>query len=353
MIPVHQYIDRDTGRICDEKLIADKWVQWLYGHTREKAPMLFKALTSMQTSQWLAFLQFDMPQQSRPAKIRKIIRDLNIDPDECLSPLNELDTARKLFERKIKYWLCRPLPEGRQTIVAPADAKALVGALDTRQDLFIKEKFFSYEELLGRWQTHSLNAFEDGDYAVFRLTPDKYHYNHMPVSGIVLDFYTIDGDCHSCNPAAVVAEVTPFSKNRRVVTIIDTDVTGGTHVGLVAMVEVVALMIGEIVQAYSHHYYNHPQPMTLGMYVKKGQPKSLFRPGSSVVVLFFQKNRMVFDADLSANAGRAEVKSRFSQGFEQPLVETDVQVRSSIGTSSETAEDQSLKVLEKLNSCSI
>lgn len=342
MMHVHQYIDRDTGRICDEKLIADKWVQWLYGHAREKAPALFKALTSMQMSQWLAFLQFDMPQQRCPAKMRKIIHALNIDPEECLSPLSEMDTARKLFERKIKYWVCRPLPEGRPAIVAPADAKAIVGSLDKCQNLFIKEKFFSYKELLGRWQTPLIKAFDGGDYAVFRLTPDKYHYNHTPVSGDVIDFYAIDGDCHSCNPAAVVAEVTPFSKNKRVVTIIDTDVDRGTHVGLVAMVEVVALMIGDIVQAYSLHYYNHPQPMTPGMHVKKGQPKSLFRPGSSVVVLFFQKNRITFDADLAANACRQEVNSRFSQGFQQPLVETSVKVRSSIGASVETVEDQVL-----------
>jgi phosphatidylserine decarboxylase len=63
----------------------------------------------------------------------------------------------------------------------------------------------------------------------------------------------------------------------------------------------------------------------------KGQPKSLFRPGSSVVVLFFQKERMAFDTDLLANCCRPGVHSRFSQGFKQPLVETEVQVRSSIG----------------------
>jgi phosphatidylserine decarboxylase len=42
--------------------------------------------------------------------------------------------------------------------------------------------------------------------------------------------------------------VRPYSKNKRVVTIIDTDVEGGTGIGLVAMIEVVALMIGDIVQ---------------------------------------------------------------------------------------------------------
>ncbi len=60
-------------------------------------------------------------------------------------------------------------------------------------------------------------------------------------------------------PVAVINVVTPFSKNKRVVTIIDSDVPGGTGVGLVAMVEVVALMIGDVVQAYSETKYDSPK----------------------------------------------------------------------------------------------
>ena len=130
-----------------------------------------------------------------------------------------------------------------------------------------------------------------GDFAVFRLTPDKYHYNHTPVAGIVADIYEIAGGYHSCNPGAVVEIVTPYSKNKRVVTIIDTDVPDGTGVGLVAMVEVVALMIGEIVQCYSTERYDNPQPVTKGMFLAKGRPKSLYRPGSSTDVLIFQQGQ--------------------------------------------------------------
>lgn len=118
-----------------------------------------------------------------------------------------------------------------------------MGSLKQHHDFFIKEKFFAFEELLGPRQKKWLQAFRDESFAIFRLTPEKYHYNHLPVSGNVVDFYTIDGDYHSCNPAAVVAAVTPYSKNRRTVTIIDTDVPGGTQVGQVAMVEIVALML--------------------------------------------------------------------------------------------------------------
>lgn len=328
---IHQYINREDGRICDETLIADDWVQWLYGSGREKAPMIFKALTSARATQWLSFLNYDLPIHRHPVMINKLLHDLKIDLRECLIQAQGLNSARKVFERQIKYWQCRPMPLDKGTVLAPADARVLIGSWKRIRHLFIKEKFFSFKELLGFSRLHWHEALEDGDFAIFRLTPDKYHYNHLPVSGRVVDFYAIDGYYHSCNPAAVVAEVTPFSKNKRVVTVIDTDVPDGSGVGLVAMVEIVALMIGDIAQCYSEHRYDDPQSIRPGLFVRKGQPKSLYRPGSSVDVLFFQKGRVSFDSDLLANSRRTEVRSRYSQGFGQPLVETDVRVRSSIG----------------------
>ena len=114
--------------------------------------------------------------------------------------------------------------------------------------------------MIGTDKKKWLNEFSGGDFAIFRLTPDKYHYNHSPVNGKVIDIYEVDGHFHSCNPGAIVKIVTPYSKNRRVVTVIDTDIPGGSNVGLVAMIEVVALMIGEIEQCYSCLLYTSPSP---------------------------------------------------------------------------------------------
>jgi phosphatidylserine decarboxylase len=122
----------------------------------------------------------------------------------------------------------------------------------------------------------------------------------------------------------------PYSKNHRVVTVIDTDVPGGTRVGLVAMIEVVALMIGEIVQCYSESRYDHPQDVVPGMFVERGCPKSLFRPGSSTTVLVFEPGRVQFAPDLLANQSRPHAASRYALNFARPLVETDVRVRSPI-----------------------
>jgi len=72
-----------------------------------------------------------------------------------------------------------------------------------------------------------------------------------------------------------------------VVTIIDTDVEGGSYVGIVAMIEVVALMIGDIVQCYSGKEYE--KPAVLGMengLSKKGYAQESVSPGQLLLVVF-------------------------------------------------------------------
>lgn len=322
----HQYVDRRSGSIVDEPLFQDKMIKFIYSRAREKAPLIFKALTSARFSSLLGYINFDAPLLSRVSGTRNLASSLNLDLTECLEEQSSLDTPRKLFERKIRYWEVRPLDEDAD-VVSPADAKILVGSLRKNSVLFIKDKFFLYEELLGRQRRNWLKTFHDGDFAILRLTPDKYHYNHCPVSGVVVDIYSLDGCFNSCNPDAVISIASPYSKNRRVVTIIDTDVDGGSQVGPVAMIEVVAMMIGDIRQCYSDSAYDDPHPVRVGMFLKKGQPKSLFRPGSSTDVLIFASRRICFADDIIHNMFRSGC-SRFTHGFGQPLMETDLEVRS-------------------------
>lgn len=324
----HQYIRRDNGEVVTEQLLGDRMVQLLYHTVRENSTALFRLLTSSWSSGVLGAVNFDR-RLSNPVGFAT---RSGINLNECLDHPAILDTARKIFERRIRYRLCRPMPDDPDAVVSPADARVLVGSLQQQSLFFLKEKFFSYEELLGAKGRIWLDAFSNGDFAIFRLTPDKYHYNHTPVAGQVIDFYALDGVYHSCNPAAVVSVATPYSKNKRVVTVIDTDVEGGSKVGLVAMIEVVALMIGDIVQAYSSVEYNNPQQVGIGLFLEKGQPKSLYRPGSSTDILLFQPGRVRFADDLQLNQSRSGVTSRFSQGFGRTLVETDIKVRSLLAT---------------------
>ena len=204
----------------------------------------------------------------------------------------------------------------------------MLGSLRETSGLFLKGKFFAFPELLGGKGSRWTRRFADGDFAVFRLTPEKYHYTHVPVDGEVADFYAIQGRYHSCNPNAAVQLLTPYSKNRRVVTIVDTDQDGGAGIGYVAMIEVVALMVGQIEQRYSEEHYENPRPVAKGMFLRQGAPKAIFRPGSSTVVLLFQPGRIRFAADLLRNQQKPGVRSRYSTKFGLPVVETDVKVRS-------------------------
>ncbi len=328
----HQYIERITRQVNTEQFYGNQAVQFLYSNIREQSPWLFRKLTSARVSRILSYMNYSGILAEKMKNHLNVQSILNINREECVDPLDKMNTLRKIFERKIRYWQYRPMPNDPGAVVAPADSRMIFGSFTETSNLFIKGKFFDFEEMIGVNKRTWLTSFQDGDFAVFRLTPEKYHYNHTPVAGRVIDFYPIDGSYHACNPNAVVSVVTPFSKNKRVVTIIDTDVPGGTQAGLVAMIEVVALMIGDIVQCYSEKEYEKPLPVGTGLFLKRGMPKSLFRPGSSTVVLIFQKDRVRFADDITANMFYPDVESIFSQGFGKSLVETDVRVRSHIGT---------------------
>ncbi len=323
---LHQYVERSSKAIKTEHFLGDGPIRALYSTVREHAPTLFNLLTGKRASAVLAYLMYDFPL----ASLKKSgLQD--IDLTECVDP-NELTTLRKLFERKIRYWECRPLEGSQDSVVSPADSKVLLGSFREQSHLYVKEKFFTLSELLGAQKNEWIESFKDGDFAIFRLTPEKYHFNHTPVAGQVLDIYRISGEYHSCNPFALVAFASPYSKNERVITIIDTDVLHGAGAGLVAMIEVVALMVGDIVQCYSEDRYESPRQIEKGMFLKRGCPKSLYRPGSSTDILLFQKDRVRFSQDLIENLHRCDVQTRFARGLASPcLVETEVRVRSEIG----------------------
>jgi phosphatidylserine decarboxylase len=324
----HQYVLRRTGEVKAETLFGDRLVNAVYnGWT---PGLLYRALTSARMSAFLALLAFDRPLASPGFDPKRFIGKLGIDLSECRRP-ETLTTPRKIFERRIQYEKRRPMNPAPEVVVSPADARMLAGSFSEASGLFIKGRFFRFTDLVGREKDRWQRAFEDADWAVFRLTPDKYHYNHAPVSGRVLDIYTLPGGYAPCNPGAVMAADAPYSKNRRVATVIDTDVPDGTQAGLVAMIEIVALMIGDIVQCYSDEGYDAPRAVRKGMFLRKGQPKSLYRPGSSTDVLLFQKGRVRFDADIVSNLRRRDVLSRFCDDRGAPMIETQVAVRESIG----------------------
>jgi phosphatidylserine decarboxylase len=328
----HQFIHRETGLVCDETLIYDRHIRWLYSTLRESAPWVFQWFTqSKQLNDLLAKINFDKPFKKSTTALQQFLDEANIKQHEMQQALPVTPTWRDIFCRKIRFEEYRPMSADCNRIVAPCDSRVLIGSTQTNEALPIKEKLFSIDELFGvnaRWKEH----FSQSSWAVFRLTPEMYHFNHCPVSGNVIDNYEISGAFHSCNPSATVSLLTPHSKNGRFITIFDTDCPGGSGIGKVAMVEVVALLIGRVHQCYSKTRYNAPVEIFNGLFCKRGAVKSVFEPGSSTVVLLFEEGRVKFDSDLISNQNRRDISSRFSEGFGEPFVETEVAVRSGIAS---------------------
>src|SRR6056297_1222463 len=193
----HQYISRTSSSPRTEPLFCDRIISYLYSRVRENCPAMFRAVTSARTSSLLGFLNYDLPLGGRLTGGERLMRTMGIDLEECVLPARSYTTPRAVFERQIRYWEKRPMPESVKSVVSPADSRMLVGSLARESHLFLKDKFFSYEELLGTRHRKWIKRFSCGDFAVFRLTPEKYHHNHVPVTGKVVDIYTIDGAFHS------------------------------------------------------------------------------------------------------------------------------------------------------------
>ncbi len=339
----HQYVQRYRNLASDEKLLADQILRFLYHREREQEGFLQAALASKWVTDALAHWQFDRRLSDSKKAIEYAAHRLMIRESESVNGFTGMKTLRDLFERQIRYWEVRPMPNESRKIVSPADGKLLPFAANDRDVLPIKSKFLRIDELLGGmnpWVTRALTSiaplahdraiFAPLSGAIVRLTPDVYHYTHTPVSGKVLLQKTIEGRFHSCNPTALTRLTGSYALNRRTITVYDTDVPDGTQVGIVTQIDVAAMMIGCMEPRYSPQRYESPRAVQVGEIVPRGAPLSLFRPGSSTSIVLWDASRAMPCKELVANSRRRDLRSRFTDWLREPWVETEVRVRQAI-----------------------
>ena len=326
----HQYIPLTGGESANEALIADRAINFLYSTAREQPSVLQRMAASKLATQALANWEFDLPLRRPISIIAATAERMGIDLSEVHGDLRQWRTLRNLFERQIRYWQLRPITEQAGSMVSPAEGKALAFGHADDFMLPVKSKWVAIPELVGSRAV--VDELTPACGVIVRLTPEAYHYVHAPVSGVVRSHDLIDGALHSCNPTALVSFANPYAMNLRRVTVIDTDVYHGSRIGIAVLVNVAAMMIGRIEDAYSATRYDAPEPIRIGGFVRRGQPMALFRPGSSTSIVLWSSNRARLQPELAKNAARAEVQSRFSQWLLSPWVETAVRVRSTLAT---------------------
>ncbi|MBN21337.1 MAG: phosphatidylserine decarboxylase [Bdellovibrionaceae bacterium] len=211
-------------------------------------------------------------------KIPSFIEKFKIPMEEYES--SSYSTFNEFFIRKFKPGM-RPFDKEPSRMGAFAEGRYLCFDQVTPEMSFpVKGKELSASALLDseKWA----KVFEGGPLIIARLCPVDYHRFHYPDDGTTVEKYRVSGQYHSVNPAALKVKDDVFSKNERVVSILETK-----NFGTLAYIEVGAMCVGKIVLT---------QPDDLPFY--KGDEKGYFLFGGSTVILMGVPGKWTIDSDL-------------------------------------------------------
>ncbi len=232
--------------------------------------------------QWLSDLH--LPKSVQQKAIRTFANQYSIDLDEVEKPLSEYATFDEFFTRRLKPG-ARIVDSAENALVSPCDGFwSNAGRIEELQLEQIKGKRYRLDALLGGEDL--AEPYADGGYATLYLSPKDYHRVHFPCDGRVVLTRYIPGRQFPVNAPSVRTIEELFSRNERMVTVLE------TSKGLMAIVMVAATCVSRITQSYDptlaafdrkvggtfHHYP--------AVDISKGDELGIFHLGSTVILAF-------------------------------------------------------------------
>ena len=215
--------------------------------------------------------------------IATFVRLFGVDLSEAeRSDISAYTCFNDFFTRALKPG-ARPLADSRHRLVCPSDGTvSQLGRLD--QGAIVQAKGIDYTaaELLGS-EKHAA-AFNEGHFITVYLAPRDYHRVHSPIAGHVTEEIRIPGELFSVSAATVRAVPRLFSRNERMVAMLDT-----AH-GPVAVVMVAAMLVSGIETVWGGPECRRPgrDPLSTRVdrhYLDRGAELGRFHWGSTVIVL--------------------------------------------------------------------
>lgn len=285
-IPV---FNRETGRMETETVLGRGFMDIAYGSAagRLATRLLF-------SRPWFSRLYGAV--QGLPVgrrKIRRFIRDFDIDVTELTRPVESYRSFNDFFTRTLVP-AARPVEPAPRVLVSPADARLIAIPIADGTVIPVKGRPFTVERLTGGLVEPG--RYQGGHCLVFRLAPVDYHRYAYFDAGSHGEHRRLPGRLHSVNPLALWRGVEAFPENARDVVTLETD-----HFGPVVEVDVGALAVGRIVQ---HHWGPHR--------FARGEEKGLFEFGGSTIVLLIAPGRVALDDDIRHHSARGvEVLVRY------------------------------------------
>ncbi|MBS4191379.1 phosphatidylserine decarboxylase [Bacillus sp. FJAT-49705] len=192
-----------------------------------------------------------------------------INQDEMEQTLEEFLTLHEFFTRRLKEGARKPDID-QDSIISPVDAVIEdIGVIKPGHIITVKGKDYSIREMLGK--DEKIEKYADGCYMIFYLSPSHYHRIHSPVTGCVIDQWTLGSKSYPVNKYGLKYGKNTLSKNYRTITEVE------HKTGLLSIVKVGAMFVNSIEVIHE------------GDQLIKGTEMAYFSFGSTVVLLF-EKN---------------------------------------------------------------
>ena len=224
----------------------------------------FIELTNNKTTSVL-LKNFSQSRISKPI-IPFYIKVFQMNQSDSKHEFSSFATLHDLFTRQLKIG-ARPIAEGEQSISSPVDGVLEdYGSIGKDKTISVKGKTYSIKEMLSN--DEALQKYIGGKYIVLYLSPSHYHRIHSPISGKVLQRWTLGQKSYPVNKWGMKYGKAPLSKNYRMITEIQHEQS------CVAIVKVGAM------------YVNSINITNEAKFLRKGQEFSYFSFGSTVVLLF-------------------------------------------------------------------
>jgi phosphatidylserine decarboxylase len=272
---------RSTGEVVEDAVFAESMLRWFYENPF--GWWVFNVFLNNKPFCDLYGRRMDAAKSAQ--RIQPFVDQFKIDVSEAEHPIGAYANFNAFFERKLRPG-SRVFDPDPASLTAAGDGKLLVyPLLEDDVELPIKGTACSPAALLA--DSELATRFRGGAAMVLRLAPYDYHRFHFPDSGSAGAARQVPGGYHSVNPIALARVPDLFCRNKRAVTLLESD-----HCGTVAIIEVGAITIGTIVQTYAPGR------------VERGQEKGCFRYGGSTVVLLFEAGKIAFDQDLVSDSAQ-------------------------------------------------
>lgn len=297
------YIDRLTRKEEKEKVYGETALKLLYGKHPAGRFLSFFLLPLVSRISFFSKLYGAFQKSSfSKSKVQPFINAFNVDTSEFLDPVETYRSFNDFFIRRLKPE-CRPLMNGNDVAVLPADGRYLVYPNIAQSDGFVvKGEKFSLEKLLDNQAL--AQKYDQGSMVIARLCPVDYHRFHFPCNGVPEEPQLINGPLFSVNPIALKRNIRILSQNKRVITPVHTK-----NFGTILYIEVGATHVGSIHQTFiPHEHY------------AKGDEKGYFSFGGSSLILLFEPSRIQFDEDLLlASQKKVEMRGNLGQSLGRSL----------------------------------